>query len=568
MKQTLLGIAAVVLVVGLVACDNLLNDSGSSNNAASNNPRAVFGQVLVSAEDGDDPVPVQGATVEAWTGTTLLEGVETDSEGRFSFASAYDDDVSIVVSIEGNVSVEVHDPDFPLEPSEMMPLYAGAARTVSDTGSAGLNFTFVGPFTEETVDQDDILLAWNAVENGDDTPLMVANVFQLQVITASGVSGDVHLVRGIDASGTGSWNEGRGFTPLATFASRVFDGFGHTISNLSMNVPSEGEAGLFRMIDNATVQNLIMSDLELIEADGRTGGIAGEAVAATVENVSISGNLSSGSMQALGGIIGEADNDSTVSNTHFSGDVESLYTGSGSRVGGLVGRSSANITNSSATGSVAGYSAVGGLVGSQFGNTIANSTVNSEVISTRGGTQDIDTGGLVGRVVSEAIITNSHSEGTVTNNAGGRNIGGLVGILNGGSIIEHSSSQSIVSAADSTRVGGLVGFMGGSRGSTNENYVVVRYSEASGEVSGDQQVGGLVGRIEDGTEIISSSAGGPVTANSDGGALIGLFVYDVDLAAAISSRVVDSAATGELTVAGVSIDSNHPNYLIGGTEAD
>lgn len=220
----------------------------------------------------------------------------------------------------------------------------------------------------------------------------------------------------------------------------------------------------------------------------RVGGIAGDiytegyndndGTAINLYSLAVNGNVNGG--YGLGGIIGEASTDSntdviTIVDSFVEGDV----TGDNSNVGGLVGDSE--------------------------GLEIESSYYNGNVSNTGNGN---DTGGLVG-YSDETTITESSSEGTVTS-ASGQRVGGLVG-RNAYSTISESYSMSDVIAANSSRVGGLVG--------ANGEEGIIEDSYARGDVTGDNNVGALVGRC--GGEIYRSYATGSVTGGSDTGGLLG-----------------------------------------------
>jgi filamentous hemagglutinin family protein len=64
-----------------------------------------------------------------------------------------------------------------------------------------------------------------------------------------GLSGNYALGGNIDATSTASWNGGAGFAPIAdgttSAFSGKFDGLGHTIFGLTINLPSQNNVGLF-----------------------------------------------------------------------------------------------------------------------------------------------------------------------------------------------------------------------------------------------------------------------------------------------------------------------------------
>lgn len=124
------------------------------------------------------------------------------------------------------------------------------------------------------------------------------------------------------------------------------------------------------------------------------------------------------------------------------------------KTGGLIGESyNSSVSNCYSTGSVSGNSAVGGLVGRSSRATVDHcySTVSVSA-------SDYHVGGLVGSNLgasgwNDVRVRNCYSTGSV--NAGGSAVGGLVG--------------------------------------TNESYATVSNSYSTGSVSGNGDVGGLVG---------------------------------------------------------------------------
>ena len=422
MKLTKLVILAILLIALLVACENLL---GGSDNAPGSTSElsSVTGRVQVAVDSEQTPEGVPNATVEAWTGNTLLLSGLTDSDGNFVLEGTIPTNAHIVVSIEGH---EIPDPD------ELGPLYAGAARPVSELVSDGLIFSFTGPFADGMVDNQGISVAWNVSENGDDTPLSIANIYQLQVIPESDGDPDVVLVRDIDASVTGEWNSNGGFTPISRFEDRTFEGQGFTISDLVIEARPEARAGLFEQITNATVRNVVFSDVLIDSAEGTAGALAARTGRAIIQNVSVSGNLSSLSDSSLGGLVGEAADDSVITNTSFSGSVTSTgSTGSDSGIGGLIGVIDGGTvvedSTSNATITASTRDRVGGLIGWQRSSRGVDDTYAAILRSTSSGSVDgaAQVGGLIGRSEDLTVVANSSSTSDVTASTRG---GALVGV--------------------------------------------------------------------------------------------------------------------------------------------
>ena len=214
-------------------------------------------------------------------------------------------------------------------------------------------------------------------------------------------------------------------------------------------------------------------------------------------------------------------------------------TGAGWYVGGLVGWNNGPISDSDARGpQVRGLGAVGGLVGSNYDqhgdgtNTISRSTASAAVDVEGGSADSVSFGGLVG--YNNGPISDSHASGSVQALT---QSGGLVGYNDGSGLITDSSASGDVGDAASTgqSVGGLVGL---NKGGT------IRGSNATGDVTSTNfTIGGLVGRNE-GT-ITESVASGTVTGDGSVGGLVG---YDRGVSSGDS--ISASRASGNVTGSG------------------
>ena len=248
------------------------------------------------------------------------------------------------------------------------------------------------------------------------------------------------------------WTKGKGWEPIGYYEfynsannkpfTAIFEGNGHTISNLMIDRSNTSRVGLFGYATEGTINKVGLSNIN-IKGDWHVGGLVGD------------------------------NRYGTITNSYATGAVEG-----DDLVGGLVGHSSGGtITNSYATGAVEGDNIVGGLVGVNSG-TITNSYATGAVEG------DWSVGGLVG--VNSGTITNSYATGAVE---GDSRVGGLVGANDG--TIRNSYATGAVTGTGSY-VGGLVGLAGWNQRGT------IRNSYATGTVEGDSRVGGLVG-ANDGT---------------------------------------------------------------------
>jgi len=229
---------------------------------------------------------------------------------------------------------------------------------------AGTNF-----FTKQTSDGSEI--TWTVVNTKID----------LQSISEIG---SYVLGADINASETSGWSGGEGFQPIRGGSSSDFmgnitysgfsgrlDGLGHTISNLTINRPTEDYVGLFGMTNGATIKNI---------------GLVG---------VDIEGNYT------VGGLVGEHDGD--IKKSYVTGRV----TGNNSYTGGLVGTiTGGEITNTYSRANVYGDNYVGGLVASagyNSGATIKNSYASGTVTASGSFPS-----GLVGNNSGYGSIVNSY----------------------------------------------------------------------------------------------------------------------------------------------------------------
>ena len=302
----------------------------------------------------------------------------------------------------------------------------------------------------------------------------------------------------------------------------VFDGNGHTISNLSYVITGEEEPvedavirafGLFRYIDdpNAMIKELSLANPDIRPASickkwvWNVGALAGTLKSGSFSNCSIEGGQVRGE-RTIGGLAGlnyGFISDCYTNCTVGPGEQRSLEDIHPSfdkceSFGGLVGVNSGEISNCRATGEVSGDKSIGGLAGETYGD-ISNSQSSSNVsgdavigglvgenirtsrLSNCCATGDVSgrniVGGLVGNTSKEFHIDACYATGSVS---GEENAGGLVGWHLGD--ISSCYATGIV-LADANCAGGLVGLNGGT----------IRMSCAHGFVSSNDRIGGLVG---------------------------------------------------------------------------
>ena len=155
-------------------------------------------------------------------------------------------------------------------------------------------------------------------------------------------------------------------------------------------------------------------------------------------------------------------------------------------VGGLVASNGGSVSNCYSGGSVRGSFGVGGLVGGNWG-TVSNSYSDVSVAC-----DHLEVGGLVGG--NWGSINNSYSAGSVGGGSGeiSGKVGGLVGLNEG--IVNNSYSTGSVTGNE--WVGGLVG--------KNQQGGAINNSYSCGSVSGISHAGGLVGYTYGGATVSNS----------------------------------------------------------------
>ena len=284
-----------------------------------------------------------------------------------------------------------------------------------------------------------------------DTPYLIYTAQQLNTIGLIPCDLERHfrLMNDIDLSGYSSTQFNIIGTDDEHPFSSVFDGNGHTISNLTLFSADKDYIGLFGCVRgvDAEVKNLTLLDAEINAGTGEyVGGMIGSLIKGTAIFCNIEGGSISGRYN-VGGLAGGA----------YQGEISNSYstaTVSGQRrVGGLVGENGSMLSSC--------YSA---------GTVIGNGGINNEVM-----------GGLVGYNLKTGTISDCYASCDTLSS--GRIVGGLVG-SNGGDVFRTYSTGVVTGDQD---VGGLVGY----NDRFHESVVCGSYWDA--ETSGCQEsVGGKV----------------------------------------------------------------------------
>ncbi len=230
------------------------------------------------------------------------------------------------------------------------------------------------------------------------------------------------------------WNAGEGWQPIGGVYDAVFDGNGHTISGLLIDVElgDTGNFGLFASLGGSGVLRgvgLVDVSVNVEIADARVGALLGSG-RGEVERTFASGEVTATGLQAyVGGLVGE-----------------------------LLRSDNASIEDSFSTVAVKGQHRAGGLIG--FTDRVTMDRVYSlgsveQVDATEG--SDRIFGGLAG-YASGLTLEFAYSSAAVR--SPGRSVdhgGGLVGRTNHGAIHEGYASGSVSGDGSDAALGGLIG---------------------------------------------------------------------------------------------------------------
>jgi hypothetical protein len=183
---------------------------------------------------------------------------------------------------------------------------------------------------------------------------------------------------GYAALASATANGGAGWQPIDNFGGN-FDGQGHVIRDLNIQLPNDVHVGLFGSVMGGNITNIGVVNANVI-GNQDVGGLVGWNNGGTVSNSYATGSI--GGFNVVGGLVG--DNAGTVSNSYSTGSVA----GGNDSVGGLVGYNGGTVGYSYSVGRVSGTTNVGGLVGQNTG-TVSNSfwdTQTSGQATSAGGT--------------------------------------------------------------------------------------------------------------------------------------------------------------------------------------
>ena len=315
-------------------------------------------------------------------------------------------------------------------------------------------------------------------------PYLILNPIQLSqmrnYLNKSGVY--FKLMTNIDVSAfiEDEWST-QGWMPIGTSSTPftgILDGNGKTISGFWINRPTTDYVGLFANTKGATIKNLNLNSSS-IKGKSHVGIISGCSSTTTIKGCVVSSsNEVTGSGNRVGGIAGFVDGVTISECRVFCNNITGV-----NNVGGIYGEFNTQydygnpITDCYVQGIVNGGDYIGGICGKGriIGNTnfCGNVTANSNVGGICGYTAN---GGIYGCYAVAHIM------------ASGNYVGGLTGYLYNSNLTNSYLSGSVTG---NEQVGGLVGY---ATPDSESKSIVKCYSNTI--VNGKKSVGGLIGKLE------------------------------------------------------------------------
>ncbi|MFI4957361.1 MAG: beta strand repeat-containing protein, partial [Gammaproteobacteria bacterium] len=342
----------------------------------------------------------------------------------------------------------------------------------------------------------------------------------------------------------GSLRSSNGYTTTLAGPKTVGNGTNMTLSLSNGGVGLGGIVGVVQL-DGTALGSIVISDTSTINshvtysADSTTtdiGGIIGQVLNSGSSTFSLSGAMTNQSLinvsgANVGGFIGEL-NDSNTADTfasNFSNTVS--VTGSGN-VGGLIG----TLSNGTLSGTLsvtsptltlnAGGTGLGGFVGHMLGSSniaSTNATLSSSTVFDAASAFGI--GAVVGVLENNATLSgvNSFTLPTTFTVANATDVGGLIGEMNNASFTQMIQAHINVNAGTSNSVGGVVGSASNSIiASTNPGPGNISSLSYSGTVSGNDNVGGVIGSLTNHSTLSQAFLAGTVIGNMNVGGIVGV----------------------------------------------
>lgn len=370
----------------------------------------------------------------------LSAGEETGSINIYQFGSefTYDESGNIVLDGTQGVSFAVTAPAYIVD-NVVTPKFAKATVTENEDGTSTVDFVFNENLSDcSQARQVELSLNLsNASASVVQLPAMVQDYIPANgLVTGNGMVAFAKAVA--EGRPTTDWEDNgvvtvkgeidmsdvEGWTGIGTAASPFkgqFNGGKYEITNLKNT-----SVGLFGYCEAATIQNVVLgkgcslyNDKEFSGLEGAFGGIVSVAKESKVTDCQFDGALDFAGTNDndepayVGGIVGYADEKSTVTKSKMTGNVI-VSTGSAQmlcQVGGVVGMTEGTVTANEMTGELKFSSGIshivaGGITSSLPAKTVVSNNSFMGKVTLGGSSSNVILGGLYGSVGSDRNFDN------------------------------------------------------------------------------------------------------------------------------------------------------------------
>lgn len=370
----------------------------------------------------------------------LSAGEETGSINIYQFGSefTYDESGNIVLDGTQGVGFAVTAPAYIVD-NVVTPKFAKATVTENEDGTSTVDFVFNENLSDcSQARQVELSLNLsNASASVVQLPAMVQDYIPANgLVTGNGMVAFAKAVA--EGRPTTDWEDNgvvtvkgeidmsdvEGWTGIGTAASPFkgqFNGGKYEITNLKNT-----SVGLFGYCEAATIQNVVLgkgcslyNDKEFSGLEGAFGGIVSVAKESKVTDCQFDGALDFAGTNDndepafVGGIVGYADEKSTVTKSKMTGNV-TVSTGSAQmlcQVGGVVGMTEGTVTANEMTGDLKFSSGIshivaGGITSSLPAKTVVSNNSFMGKVTLGGSSSNVILGGLYGSVGSDRNFDN------------------------------------------------------------------------------------------------------------------------------------------------------------------
>ena len=358
----------------------------------------------------------------------------------------------------------------------------------------------------------------------------------------------------------------------------------------NININGSGYVGGLAGYINNSVRNSFVQDVNVTSSSGKAGGFTGVfGSAASYDKISIKGTINVSGSNCIGGYVGASD----ISLSNLNANVTGTVKATNGYVGGIAGsiNSSKTISNCNATmnvtesGSSSSY--VGGIVGYANSGTISQCSYNGTITATDtrnvGGIAGVagtisqssyngtinatdisNIGGIAG--ASASVITNCTASGMINASGNCSSIGGIIGYISGGNVTNCNSNMNINNSGTGSNIGGLIGQLSSAS-------IVVSKSYSTGNITAanSSYVGGLVGYIRTHGHITINSCytTGNVTGSSNVGGFAGYIYADSNKGDSYYQvHIQNSFASGNVTGSNASNTGGFVGYAFEASSSD